>query len=57
MNALDILVKYEGCPLNQIPKSLVETKVMGVASTKSPAPEFCDVIYEQDEPINSSVIL
>ena len=36
------------CPLNQIPKGLVEIKVMGVASTKSPAPEFCDFIYEQD---------
>lgn len=39
---------FEGCPLNQIPKGLVEIKVMGVASTKSPAPEFCDFIYEQD---------
>ena len=48
MNALGILVKVIGCPLNQIPKSLVETKVTGVASTKSPAPEFCDFIYEQD---------
>lgn len=48
MNALDILVKDKGCPLNQIPKRLVERKVMGVASTKSPAPEFCDFIYEQD---------
>lgn len=48
MKALDILVKVEGCPLNQIPKRLVEIKVMGVASTKSPAPEFCDFIYEQD---------
>lgn len=48
MNALDILVEDKGCPLNQIPKRLVEDEVMGVASTKSPAPEFCDFIYEQD---------
>lgn len=48
MKTLDILVKVEGCPLNQIPKRLVEIKVMGVASAKSPAPEFCDFIYEQD---------
>lgn len=48
MNALDRLVEDNGCPLNQIPKRLVERKVMGTASTKSPAPEFCDFIYEQD---------
>ena len=48
MNALDRLVEDKGCPLNQIPKRLVEIKVMGTASTKSPAPEFCDFIYEQD---------
>ena len=48
MNALDRLVEDKGCPLNQIPKRLVERKVMGTASTKSPAPEFCDFIYQQD---------
>ena len=52
MNALDILVKVEGCPLNQIPKSLVETQVTGVMSTKSPAPEFCEFIYSQVAPTN-----
>ena len=48
MKALDILVKVEGCPLNQIPKSFVEIKVQGLVGTKSPAQEFCDFIYEQD---------
>ena len=42
------LVENQGCPLNQIPKSYVETMVKGVVSTKSPVPEFCDFIYEQD---------
>ena len=42
------LVKDQGCPLNQIPKRFVEIKVTGLVSTKSPAPEFCDFIYEQD---------
>lgn len=42
------LVEDRGCPLNQIPKRAVEIKVTGLVSTKSPAPEFCDFIYEQD---------
>ena len=48
MNDLDILVNDEGCPINQIPKEFVETRLCGAVSTKSPAPEFCDFIYEQD---------
>lgn len=51
MDALDILVNDEGCPINQIPKEFVETKVCGAVSTKSPAPEFCNFIYEQDAPM------
>ena len=48
MWVLNNLVEDEGCPLNQIPKSYVETRVCGAVSTKSPAPEFCDFIYGQD---------
>ena len=48
MKELNNLVKNEGCPLNQIPKRDVEIEVEGYVSTKSPAPEFCDFIYEQD---------
>ena len=48
MDALDILVNDEGCPINQIPKEFVETRLCGAVSTQSPAPEFCDFIYEQD---------
>ena len=48
MKELNNLVEDRGCPLNQIPKSFVEIKVQGLVSTKSPAPEFCDFIYEQD---------
>jgi hypothetical protein len=48
MDSLNNLVKDEGCPINQIPKEFVKTKIMGAVSTKSPAPEFCDFIYEQD---------
>lgn len=48
MDSLNNLVKVEGCPINQIPKEFVKTKIMGAVSTKSPAPEFCDFIYEQD---------
>ena len=51
MNDLDILVNDEGCPINQIPKEFVETRLCGAVSTKSPAPEFCDFIYEQDAPM------
>ena len=48
MNGLKNLKENEGCSINQIPKEDVETKIMGAVSTKSPAPEFCDFIYEQD---------
>ena len=48
MDSLNNLVKVKGCPINQIPKEFVKTKIMGAVSTKSPAPEFCDFIYEQD---------
>ena len=48
MKELNNLVENEGCPLNQIPKIDVEIVVGGCVSTKSPAPEFCDFIYEQD---------
>ena len=48
MNELNNLVKDEGCPINQIPKEFVETRLCGAVSTQSPAPEFCDFIYEQD---------
>jgi hypothetical protein len=51
MTELDNLVEDEGCPINQIPKEFVETKVCGAVSTKSPAPEFCDFIYEQNAPM------
>lgn len=51
MDALDILVNDEGCPINQIPKEFVETRLCGAVSTQSPAPEFCDFIYEQDAPM------
>lgn len=51
MTELDNLVKNEGCPINQIPKEFVETRLYGAVSTKSPAPEFCDFIYEQDAPM------
>ena len=51
MDALDILVNDEGCPINQIPKEFVETRLCGAVSTQSPAPEFCDFIYEQDVPM------
>lgn len=48
MKELNNLVEDQGCPLNQIPKRFVEINVQGLVSTKSPAPEFCDFIYEQD---------
>lgn len=48
MNGLKNLKEIEGCSITQIPKEDVETKIMGAVSTKSPAPEFCDFIYEQD---------
>ena len=48
MKELNNLVENQGCPLNQIPKDFVEDYVQGLVSTKSPAPEFCDFIYEQD---------
>ena len=51
MSKLNNLVEdNEGCPLIQIPKRDVETAVKGLVGTKSPAPEFCDFIY--DSPIN-----
>ena len=54
MSKLNNLVEdNEGCPLIQIPKRDVETAVKGLVGTKSPAPEFCDFIYDQDSPINN----
>ena len=47
MNSLNDLVKESDCPINQIPKEDIEVKIMGAVSTKSPAPEFCNFIYEQ----------
>ena len=46
IDSLKNLVENEGCPLNQIHKDYVEMIVCGAVSTKSPAPEFCDFIYE-----------
>lgn len=51
MNSLNNLVKESDCPINQIPKEDIEMKIMGAVSTESPAPEFCNFIYEQDTSI------